>query len=379
MDRYHHSNSDIEVHWLSILNSFVLVLLLTLFLSIVLVRILKNDFTRYMGSPDDVDLEDDETGWKLIHSDVFRYPKSKMMLSSCVGAGTQILATVVLVVGSALMDLFDPVKRGNVLSAMILTHALTSALGGYVSARLYRQLDGTQWVRNILLTTFLVPAPTSIVIGFLNSVALHYGSTRALPASTVMILLTLFACVTFPLTVVGGIAGKNSTGKYDAPCKTNLAPRELPRWPWHRSQFVRVLISGTIVFSAIYIELHYIVESIWGHKLYTLFGILAIALTMVILVTSFVSVAFTYFLLIGEDYRWWWRSFFAAGSTGVLVFAYCFYFFFQKTQMEGMLQTSFYFGYMWIVAYMFSLALGSLGFHSSFFFVSYIYGAIKSE
>tara|TARA_B100000161_G_scaffold232541_1_gene180638 strand:- start:75 stop:548 length:474 start_codon:yes stop_codon:yes gene_type:complete len=147
MDRYHHSNSDIEVHWLSILNSFVLVLLLTLFLSIVLVRILKNDFTRYMGSPDDVDLEDDETGWKLIHSDVFRYPKSKMMLSSCVGAGTQILATVVLVVGSALMDLFDPVKRGNVLSAMILTHALTSALGGYVSARLYRQLDGTQWVR----------------------------------------------------------------------------------------------------------------------------------------------------------------------------------------------------------------------------------------
>ena len=125
----------------------------------------------------------------------------------------------------------------------------------------------TYQVRNILLTTFLVPAPTAIVIGFLNSVALHYGSTRALPVSTVMILLTLFACVTFPLTVVGGIAGKNSSGKYDAPCKTNLAPRELPRTSWHRSQFVRILIAGTIVFSAIYIELHYIVESIWGHKI----------------------------------------------------------------------------------------------------------------
>jgi len=86
MARYHHNQEDdSEVRWLSILNSFVLVLLLTFFLSIVLVRILKNDFTRYMGSPEDMDLEDDETGWKLIHCDVFRYPKMKMLLSSCVG------------------------------------------------------------------------------------------------------------------------------------------------------------------------------------------------------------------------------------------------------------------------------------------------------
>ena len=191
--------------------------------------------------------------------------------------------------------------------------------------------------------------------------------------------MTLFAVVTFPLTVIGGIGGKNSTEKFDSPCRTNLVPRELPRVSCYKSQPIRILAAGIVVFSSIYIELHYIVESIWSHKLYTLFGILAIALTMVVLVTLFVSVAFTYFMLIGEDYRWWWRSFIAAGSAGVLVFAYCFYFFFNRTEMEGTLQTSFYFGYMSIVAYMFSLALGSLGFYSSFFFVSYIYGAIKAE
>jgi hypothetical protein len=37
-----------EIHWLSIINSFVLVLLLTGFLSIILMRILKKDFSRYM-------------------------------------------------------------------------------------------------------------------------------------------------------------------------------------------------------------------------------------------------------------------------------------------------------------------------------------------
>lgn len=37
-----------QIHWLSIINSFVLVVILTVFLGIILLRILKNDFTRYM-------------------------------------------------------------------------------------------------------------------------------------------------------------------------------------------------------------------------------------------------------------------------------------------------------------------------------------------
>jgi sensor histidine kinase regulating citrate/malate metabolism len=37
-----------QIHWLSIINSFVLVLLLTAFLAVILMRVLKNDFSRYM-------------------------------------------------------------------------------------------------------------------------------------------------------------------------------------------------------------------------------------------------------------------------------------------------------------------------------------------
>ncbi len=62
-----------EIHWLSIINSFVLVLLLTGFLSIILMRVLKNDFSRYARG-DEEDEEEEETGWKLVHGDVFRLP-----------------------------------------------------------------------------------------------------------------------------------------------------------------------------------------------------------------------------------------------------------------------------------------------------------------
>ena len=62
MTRYADSRflpGSFEIHWLSIINSFVLVLLLTAFLTIILMRVLKNDFSRYMEL-DDESLEEEE-------------------------------------------------------------------------------------------------------------------------------------------------------------------------------------------------------------------------------------------------------------------------------------------------------------------------------
>jgi len=51
--------ASFEIHWLSIINSFVLVLLLTAFLTIIMLRVLKNDFSRYMELDDEA-LEEEE-------------------------------------------------------------------------------------------------------------------------------------------------------------------------------------------------------------------------------------------------------------------------------------------------------------------------------
>jgi len=62
MSRYTDSSfvpTSFEIHWLSIINSFVLVLLLTAFLMIIMLRVLKNDFARYMDL-DDETLEEEE-------------------------------------------------------------------------------------------------------------------------------------------------------------------------------------------------------------------------------------------------------------------------------------------------------------------------------
>lgn len=48
-------DQELEIHWLSIMNSFVLVILLTGFLAIIIMRVLKSDYARYARTEEDED------------------------------------------------------------------------------------------------------------------------------------------------------------------------------------------------------------------------------------------------------------------------------------------------------------------------------------
>ena len=64
-------------------------------------------------------------------------------------------------------------------------------------------------VRNVLLTVALFCGPMLLTFSFLNTVAIAYHSTAALPFGTICVIFVIWALITFPLTVLGGIAGKN--------------------------------------------------------------------------------------------------------------------------------------------------------------------------
>lgn len=180
--------------------------------------------------------------------------------------------------------------------------------------------------------------------------------------------------------MVGAIIGRNITDEFKPPCRTNKVPREVPAInSWYKHPVAQLFMAGFLPFSAIYIELHYIFASIWGHKIYTLFGILFIAFIMLTVVTSFITIALLYFQLAREDHHWWWASLANGGATGLFVFAYSFYYYVHRSNMDGVLQLSYYFGYMSVVSIAFFLMLGFIGFFSAFEFVNYIYGAVKTD
>merc|ERR1711898_35557 len=127
----------------------------------------------------------------------------------------------------------------------------------------------------------------------------------------------------------GAILGRQLSSDFNAPCRTTRLPREIPTdAPWFRTPAAQMFMAGFLPFSAIYIELHYIFASLWGYKLYTLYGVLFLVFLILLVVTSFITVALTYFQLAIEDHRWWWRSFLSGGSSGLFVYIYCFFYYF---------------------------------------------------
>ncbi len=90
--------SDVQIHWFAICNSVAIVLFLSGILALIIIRTLRRDIARY-NKDEEMDEALEETGWKLIHGDVFRPPTHPTYLVACLGSGIQILCMVLIIIG----------------------------------------------------------------------------------------------------------------------------------------------------------------------------------------------------------------------------------------------------------------------------------------
>lgn len=65
--------------------------------------------------------DQEETGWKYIHGDVFRFPPHLSLFCACVGTGSQILTMAVCIFALALVGVFYPYNRGALLTACVVS------------------------------------------------------------------------------------------------------------------------------------------------------------------------------------------------------------------------------------------------------------------
>jgi hypothetical protein len=54
-----------------------------------MLRVLKNDFVKYTKD-DEMGVDQEESGWKYLHGDVFRFPPHINLFSAAMGVGTQV-------------------------------------------------------------------------------------------------------------------------------------------------------------------------------------------------------------------------------------------------------------------------------------------------
>jgi len=167
--------------------------------------------------------------------------------------------------------------------------------------------------------------------------------------------------------------------RLEFPTKTNLIPRSVPTQAWYTHPVFSVLVGGVLPFGAVFIELFFILSSIWLHQYYYVFGFLLIVFIILIITCAEITIVMCYFQLCAEDYDWWWRAFLTSGSSGLYLFAYSLVYMATKMVMTRGISILLYVGYMLIMAYSFFMLTGAVGFLACFAFVRAIYGAVKVE
>ena len=163
------------------------------------------------------------------------------------------------------------------------------------------------------------------------------------------------------------------------PTRYNHIPRQIPPQPIYMHPLVSILVGGILPFGAVFIELFFIMSSIWLHQIYYLFGFLMLVLVILIATCAEITIVMCYFQLCSEDYNWWWRSFLTSGASALYLFLYAIMYFVTKLDINKMVAAVVYFVYMFIISFSFFLLTGMIGFAACFWFVRRIYGAIKID
>ncbi|KAH7312839.1 hypothetical protein BKA65DRAFT_516760 [Rhexocercosporidium sp. MPI-PUGE-AT-0058] len=388
-DKYLHV-FDPKIHWFSLINSAVIVVFLTITVVSILLRTLRKDIARY-NALDSINLDDlsgtsaavedgiqEDSGWKLVHGDVFRTPSSPLLLSIFLGNGAQLFVMTGFTIAFALLGFLSPSNRGSLGTIMVLLYTVLGFIGGYASARVYKAFGGEKWKLNIALTPVMVPGIVFSTFFLLNLFLWAEGSSGAVPFTTMLAIVGIWFLISVPLSFAGSWVGFRQP-PIAAPVRTNQIPRQIPPMTTYMKPIPSMLIVGILPFGAIFVELYFIMSSIWFSKVYYMFGFLFLCYGLMIITCAAVTVLMVYFLLCSENYHWHWRAFMTAGASAFYVFANALIYWITKLRLSRLAGSVLYIGYSALVSFLFFILTGSIGFFASWLFVQKIYGSIKID
>ncbi|KAI9886379.1 MAG: hypothetical protein M1823_001833 [Watsoniomyces obsoletus] len=388
-DKYLHV-IDPRIHWLSLINSTVIVIVLTGLVAAILLRVLRKDIARY-NRLDRINLDDlsgtsaalddgvqEDSGWKLVHGDVFRSPSRPLALSVFLGNGAQLFVMTGLTIAFALLGFLSPSNRGFLGTTAVLLYTLLGFVGGYVSARVYKTFGGELWTQNIILTPLLVPGIVFATFFVLNLFLWAKQSSGAVPFSTMLLIIGIWFAISVPLSAAGSWIGFKQP-PFPAPVRTNQIPRQIPTPATYLRPIPSMLLAGILPFFAIFVELRFIMSSIWFSKVYYMFGFLFICYGLMVLTCAAVTILTIYFLLCSENYHWQWRAFFTAGASALYVFLNALIYWVRNVSLGGLAGNVLYLGYSALISFLFFILTGTIGFFASWAFVQRIYSSIKID
>jgi len=368
---------DPRIHWFSLVNSLVIVVFLCVMVSMILLRSVSRDISRYNAIDLSEDVQED-WGWKLVHGEVFRTPRYPLLLSVMVGNGAQLCVMVGVTLVFALLGFLSPSNRGSLATVMMICWTFFGGVGGYFSSRVYASLGGADHKKNAFLTATVLPTFIFGIVFLLNLFLLVAGSSGAVPFTTMLLIVLLWFGISAPLSAVGAYFGSRRGG-VSHPVRVNQIPRQIPPAPKYLRPWAATMLSGILPFGAAFVELYFVMSSLFASRAYYAFGFLALTAGVVGLTTATVTILFTYFVLCAEEYRWHWRAFLTGGGSAFWLLAYGIFYWASRLSLDSLSSVLLYLGYLFLLALLDFLVTGTIGFLASYWAVRRLYSAIRID
>lgn len=384
-----------NIHWLGLINSNLLIFVVSFLVGFILIRALRKDIEMYNKKVVELTGEIiDEFGWKNVCYDVFRKPSHNLFLSSLVGAGVQIMIIVFESIIFSVLGFMKPELRANIIGILILSFICSSFAGGYAGVVMYRisettkkgknfksQTNKIQWLKCSLLSSLVVPTivlMSLIIIRF--TYYLENSSNLSLSWSDSFLsvfewIVALIAMIT--LSVSGG-GFAMSTSKFTPPCKVNNLPTSIGPLPCCLRVRYMFFLTGLIPFATIVIEFIYVMTSIWKHQIYFLASFASFATVFIIVSSSEIAIIVVYLSLCKGDYRWWWKAFFIGASPCLYIVLYSVYYIFY-IGINRISAIILYFLVMSVFTCSVGIACGGCSLLSTLVFLMVIYSKIKID
>nr|POE93550.1 transmembrane 9 superfamily member 1 [Quercus suber] len=386
-DKYLHV-FDPKIHWFSLINSAIIFIVLAGMISTILLRTLRKDIARY-NRLDQLGLDDlgannaedgiaEDSGWKLVHGDVFRAPKHSLALSVLVGNGAQLFMMAGFTIIFAVVGFLSPSNRGSVATVMILLYTIFGFIGGYVSARVYKSFGGKKWKQLFIYTPSIIPAIVFGTFFLLNLFVWARQSSGAVPFTTMLVLVGIWFVISAPLSVAGSWLGYRQE-QPEPPTRTNQIPRQIPPARGYLRTVPSMLLVGVLPFGAIFVELYFIMNSLWSSRIYYMFGFLFLSFGLLIATSASVTILMIYFVLCAENYHWQWRAFASSGASAIYVFLYSLIYWAQMLSFSSFTGGLLYLGYSLLLSGLWFVLSGTIGFFASWIFIHRIYASLKID
>ena len=110
------------------------------------------------------------------------------------------LGAIVLVTAGNLLNMN---MRQYLYGLLFFESALYGIMSGYISARLYKFFNGTNWVMNFFTTAIMIPVFIFIVSMVIDVADYFDRGLRQIPTSERTNLISLWICFNFPCVAFG--------------------------------------------------------------------------------------------------------------------------------------------------------------------------------